>query len=168
MNALMRILIVSLFVLACGESKKIDSHPPMALVGSFDTSFIAVLPLNSIVSTALTGAKSADLSVNEFAVVDSLLKKSVDQYNKEQVMRYKNSSQEKAYLIDLSTHKRQYVTMVNEKGEKLVWVNCFCNAWDKNWKKELISVLDGGVCYFNLKINLATNSYYELFVNGIG
>lgn len=168
MNVLLRILIASIFFLACGQTKKIDSHPPVALAGSFDTSFIAVLPFNSIVSPAFTGAKAADLSGSDFILIDSLLTQCVDQYNKEQARRYKHSSPEKAFLIDLSTHKRQYVAMVNEKGEKHVWVNCFCSNWNKNWKKELIMVQDGGVCYFNLKINLATNSCYELVVNGVG
>jgi hypothetical protein len=26
------------------------------------------------------------------------------------------------------------------KGEKEVWVNCFCNTWRKNWQKEFILV----------------------------
>lgn len=168
MNALLRILIASVFFLACGQTKKIDSQLPAETSGLSDTSFIAVLPFNSIGSTVVNGVKAADLSGYEFVVIDSLLKQCVDKYNKEQAIRYRNSSPEKAFLIDLSTHKRQYVAMINEKGEKLVWVNCFCSAGDRNWKKELISVLDGGVCYFNLKINLAINSYYELLVNGIG
>lgn len=168
MKTIVGILVTSLLFFSCGQTKKIDNQLPAATPGSSDTSFIAVLSFNSITTPLFKGAKAAELSGNDFVLIDSLLTQCVAKYNKEQTTGNKYSNPEKAFLIDLSTHKRQYVAMVNEKGEKLVWVNCFCNTWDKNWKKELISVLDGGVCYFNLKINLATNSCYELVVNGIG
>ena len=35
----------------------------------------------------------------------------------------------------------------------------------QDWKKYSIFIKDGGNCYFNLKINLATRQYYELRVN---
>ena len=56
--------------------------------------------------------------------------------------------------------------MVNNKGEKVIWINCFCNDCNKNWKKEIIIVKDGGDCYFNLKINLMTKKYYDFLING--
>jgi hypothetical protein len=68
----------------------------------------------------------------------------------------------------LSQYKRQYVPSINDKGEKVVWVNCFCSKWDRNWKKELIRVEDGGSCYFNVTINLVTGKYDDLRVNGVG
>jgi len=72
----------------------------------------------------------------------------------------------KDFVIDLKKYKRQYIAVINSKGEKEVWVNCFCDTWKKNWRKELIFVLDGGNCYFNLKINLTKGEYYDLMVNG--
>jgi hypothetical protein len=37
------------------------------------------------------------------------------------------------FIIDLKKYKRQYIAVTNSKGEKEVWVNCFCNTWRKNW-----------------------------------
>ena len=55
---------------------------------------------------------------------------------------------------------------INSKGEKEVWVNCFCGQWDKSSRTNPVIVMDGGNCFFNLKINLTTGQYYELIVNG--
>lgn len=72
------------------------------------------------------------------------------------------------YRIDLATneYKRQIVAVVNSKGEKEVWVNCFCSDSDKSWRTEILLVDDGGPCYFNFKANLATGIVYDLSVNG--
>jgi hypothetical protein len=57
--------------------------------------------------------------------------------------------------------------VTNKKGEKEVWVNCFCDTWNSNrWKTEILFVEDGGNCYFNFRINLATKKYHDLGVNG--
>ena len=36
-----------------------------------------------------------------------------------------------------------------------------------DWKNKMIDISDGGECYWNIKINLTINNYYELNVNGI-
>jgi hypothetical protein len=35
-----------------------------------------------------------------------------------------------------------------------------------DWRKELFDVMDGGNCFFELKINLTSGKYYDLNVNG--
>lgn len=55
---------------------------------------------------------------------------------------------------------------LNKKGEKEVWINCFCVDVRRDWKKQIVEVYDGGNCFFNLKINLNKSQYYELSVNG--
>jgi len=66
--------------------------------------------------------------------------------------------------IDLHKYKMQLVPVVNSNGEKEVWINCFCND-EPSWKKSLVGPFDGGNCFFNLKVNLAKNIYYDLSVN---
>jgi hypothetical protein len=66
------------------------------------------------------------------------------------------------------TYRRQLVVAKNKFGEKEVWVNCFCGTGGDNWRNEIIVVFDGGSCYFNLKINLTTNKFYDLIINGLG
>jgi hypothetical protein len=115
-----------------------------------------------------------DLKPKDLAKLDSLLKGTINKYNQEQeliyideVNRHPLDSLDKRYfVIDLKLYKRQYVVTVNTNGEVEVWVNCFCSYWDRDWKKEVIYVCDGGNCYFNLKINLTTGKCYDLYVNG--
>ena len=57
--------------------------------------------------------------------------------------------------------------MINQEGEKEIWINFFCNEWESDgWKNDLMIVLDGGNCYFNLKVNLTNKTYSELIING--
>ena len=64
-------------------------------------------------------------------------------------------------------YKRQYVPVLNEKGEKEVWINFFCNDFDDdNWKTATFNVRDGGNCFYSLKVNLATKEVYDLEING--
>jgi hypothetical protein len=47
-----------------------------------------------------------------------------------------------------------------------VWINCFCNYEELDWKKSMVFVKYGGKCYFNLRVNLSRGTYYDLMVNG--
>lgn len=72
------------------------------------------------------------------------------------------------YLImDISEYKRQYLPLINENGDKVVWVNSFCSipeGW--NWHTDILGTNDGGNCYFNLTLNLTKRSCEEMSVNG--
>lgn len=73
--------------------------------------------------------------------------------------------------IDLQkyNYRTQLIAVRNKNGEKEVWVNSFCEIWGgERWKTQIMSVDDGGSCYFNFKINLTTKKYYNLEVNGTG
>ena len=79
----------------------------------------------------------------------------------------KNKRTETGFELELKGKKRQYVAVINEKGEKEVWVNFFCDDWgNDNWESDILIVHDGGNCYFNLKVNLTNKSYSELGING--
>ncbi len=103
------------------------------------------------------------LRQNDIYTIDSLLLACVIDYN--------NSldKDHKEWRIDLNknNYRKQLIAVTNKKGEKEVWVNCFCHNWDNNkWKKEILMVHDGGNCYFNFKLNLASKKFYDLTVNG--
>ena len=106
--------------------------------------------------------------------IETILNKCISHYNPDQERQFKEINDKhpeykldkKNFTIHLTRYKRQYVAVINSKGEKEVWVNCFCRTHNSNWKKERVVVKDGGNCYFNLKINLTTVQYYELMVNG--
>jgi hypothetical protein len=64
------------------------------------------------------------------------------------------------------TYVRQYVAAINGNGEKVVWVNIFCNSLtDTEWKKGIIDIADGGDCAFNLKVNMNKKTFYDLIIN---
>lgn len=88
----------------------------------------------------------------------------------EAVTDYNNSLSQghEEFKIDLNAkdYKKQLVVVSNSNGEKEVWINCFCDASDKSWQTQIVSVDDGGPCYFNFKLNLTTKKVYDLIVNG--
>jgi len=69
----------------------------------------------------------------------------------------------------LKKYKRQYIGLINENGEKVVWINFI---WAKKegvltkWDKEVIIVLDGCSYYWNVKVNLDKQKLFDLSVNG--
>ncbi len=86
-------------------------------------------------------------------------------------MNYNNGLSENLkehYSLDFEKYKYkfQYVAAINNKGEKEVWINGFCNTQDSRWKEEILLVNDGGNCYFNLKLNLSTKECFQVAVNG--
>jgi hypothetical protein len=141
---------------------------------NIDTSRIAILPFDTVQNWVFIKAIPADLTSDDLIAIETLFTKCIDEYNIEKEKEYlkmkekqpKSKLSNDDYLIDTKRHMRQYIAVINEKGEKEVWVNCFCGAGNQNWKTNLILVEDGGNCYFNLKINLTTGQYYEFMVNG--
>jgi len=139
-----------------------------------DTSTIAVLPFDTAQKWLFIDSKPVELTNADLTQIEKLLKECIDSYNPEQERQFNEIKTtdpnakiyKKHFVIDLKRYKRQYIAVTNDKGEKVVWVNCFCDTWKKNWRKEVIFVLDGGNCYFNLKFNLTKGEYYELMVNG--
>ena len=75
---------------------------------------------------------------------------------------------------DFNDYRFQLVPSINEKGEKIVWINAFCfGEWGSQrrseWRKKIYPrhmVDDGGTCFFDLKINLTLNNYSEFGMNG--
>ena len=92
-------------------------------------------------------------------MIEKILKKAVESYNKE----IKNNF---FAIRPLAVYRKQFVPVINRKGEKEVWVNCLCDDDDDDWKKGIIMVDDGGNCYFNLKINLTKKTFSQIMING--
>ena len=79
----------------------------------------------------------------------------VEQYGK--ILHYRHQS----YL-------RQYLGYIDNRGNRIVLINACCSAagekedLEHNW----IFVLDGGSCYFQIKVDLRTKKCFDFFVNG--
>ena len=108
-----------------------------------------------------TTAKPTNLTKLEIDTVETILRQAVQQYNQ--------GMKNERYLIKpLTNYIRQYIPVLNDKGEREVYVNCFCSTGDDKWKTEIVGASDGGNCYFHVKINLTAKTYSQLAVNGYG
>jgi hypothetical protein len=171
------ISFIVLHLLSCGQLTRESNRKPGPL--SYDTSVIAIFKWDP--GKYYSFPKNSDstvLSQQELNDVDSLFKSAVKTYNDEQRQRlprlYKSfqiqdSSQ---FLLDISKYKRQYFPFENVNGERIVYINCFCidkfHSPYPDWKTVEVFVDDGGSCYFNLKVNLATKKWSDFWVNGYG
>jgi hypothetical protein len=129
----------------------------------YDTSLTAIIPFNPKGIFPFSNSCKPEMLLQEdIRSIDSILIASVVEFNKALDSNFK------FLTIDLKKHnyRKQLVAVINDKGEREVWVNCFCNTWNNNWKIEILFVDDGGSCYFNFKIDLTTKRYSAFRVNG--
>jgi hypothetical protein len=129
-----------------------------------DTSKIAIISFGQIGNWPFDNSyKPASLSYDEVFEIDSIMRSCILDYNNNlsESLRAYHGIDFKKY-----DYKRQYVSIINSNGEKEVWINCFCDSFDMDWKKQILHVNDGGNCFFNLKVNLSTKKCYDIFVNG--
>jgi hypothetical protein len=76
---------------------------------------------------------------------------------------------DKKMLKPLPDYYRQYIGFYNEKGEKVIYFNCFTKNLtgdDNNWKKEELMIMDGGNNYFSILINLQIEGCSLFMVHG--
>ncbi len=167
---------------SCGESKPNANVTPVenqASSVSADILDFATLPSDST-THLLTGfpkdLKAAEINGADQQLIDSLMEAVVNDYNHKLVPEEKKPADTTAASpspVNLKDYKKQYIAVINARGEKEVWANCFCKAIEKriefvDWKKIPVKVIDGGNCFFNVKLNLAQRKAYELTVNSGG
>ena len=107
--------------------------------------------------------KNVLLSKTDITLLEQIIVKSISDNN------VKDNLKNATYLMKLEMYNRQYIPFIKD-GYKQVWVNCFCDDIKHfpRWKKEIITIYDGGGCYFSVLINLTKEEYSKLYVNGIG
>jgi hypothetical protein len=72
-------------------------------------------------------------------------------------------------LHNLKGYRRQLLATVDSTGQKQVQIKCFSD-WavaESSWKKRVFRVSDGGISYFQLRIDLNKMNYYNFWVNGL-
>ncbi len=119
-----------------------------------DTTSIFCIIKNDSNNLVFNEGKNYKLNAKDIQKIESLLISCIDEYNKD----HKE--------ISLKKYRRQYVAITDKKGHHIVWLNCFCGFFTKNTKQNVFYVSDGGDCYFQLKIDLTDNKYFEFSVNG--
>lgn len=167
--------VLTIYLTSCGQNKtetKIKEQQQNDY--TVDTSVVAILKFDTTQYWVFKDSKPTDLTNDDLQKIETILNKCISDYNPDQERQFIEISNKhpeykldkKNFTIDLTRYKRQYVAVLNSKGEKEVWVNCFCGEWESNDRNRILQVEDGGNCYFNLKINLTKGEYYELMVNG--
>ena len=72
-----------------------------------------------------------------------------------------------AILGRLSGYRRQYVGLVEDNGNKTIWINYFYDDGEfAYWTQNLVFVLDGGNSFFRIKVNLNKKECYGFSING--
>lgn len=107
-------------------------------------------------------ATPTNLLQSEITQIEQILEKEMSQYNQKI-----QDNVPHAVIKSLSDYQYQYIPVINLEGEKVVWINAFCNAWHIDWKKDILYVNDGGSCYFQMKINISTGKIFDFMVNGV-
>ena len=116
----------------------------------------------------------SELSESELITIERIVTIAINNSNKAQKKKLlehnhnypKDVKSKTGYEINLDEYQRQYVPILNALGEKEVWVNFFCKTSPSDkWRTNLVSVEDGGNCYFNIKVNLNKKAYYDLEIN---
>jgi hypothetical protein len=150
-----------------GDTKQNSKDTTIDRQLSFDTSKIVILSIDTSNPWVFKDVTSIELTNQELTRIDELLDDCIKVHNITE-----DTTREFSEYIDLKKYKRQYIPFLNSKGEKKVYVNCFCisayvNEFDY-WKKDLVEVEDGGSCFFHVTINLKDNKYEQLYTNGYG
>ncbi len=154
------------------EDKKVerDSEVIEIKIYRIDTSRVAVLEFERWMHYDTSLSAAGPLSGEDVKNIEDILKACISTYNEE--LKIKDESKEwyDDYKIhDLDKYYRQYIPLINDKGELIIWVNGFCDLFGSDgdgWKTNLVEVMDGGNCYFNMMINLNTGHCYDISVNG--
>ena len=172
------IFIILISISSCNRTEKTTE---MVATENTQTEFklaksdFVILPFNKDWYWIFKDVKSTELTQSELIEIENILKIAVEENNRRQKVNLKkhneeypkNKWSETGFELKLKGKKRQYIPVINQEGEKEIWINFFCNEWESDgWKNDLMIVLDGGNCYFNLKVNLTNKTYSELIING--
>ncbi|MER2999584.1 hypothetical protein [Pontibacter populi] len=118
-----------------------------------------------------SSSTTTELSETELDLAKKASLEYIKDFNAAIIEEFKKRGERKKYakmyqIDNLGNYKIQYVPYLNEKGEKEIWINGFCNDFDKDWRRKIIHVFDGGNCYFTIRLNLTTGERLGIGTNG--
>ncbi len=121
-----------------------------------------VIKLNDKDFNNLIGSKFTSWTPEEKDIesAESLIKDCFENMKKGTVNYFLNRSPDE--------YNHQFVGFIDDKGYSVLWVNCFKRPEEDypEWKHQIILAQGGGNNFFNLKVNISNNSYYDLKING--
>jgi len=66
----------------------------------------------------------------------------------------------------LDEYKRHYYGLTID-DDNVIHAEYYCDTFDDDWWKQPLIVADGGACFFRFDYNPATDTYFNLSVNGM-
>lgn len=165
------ILLFLILISSCNENKKTqktESKEDAASEFKLSKSDFVILTYQSEWHWAFQNVKPSELNQAELVEIENILKIAIKENNeiqKKELIKHNKANPnyqltKTGYELQLGEFKRQYVPIINNKEQKEVFINFFCDDSDEEyWRTELILVEDGGNCYYNLKVNLTTKEY---------
>ena len=154
LNLIFVLLLITNLSCSYFKEKRTDDPTGLLNLDKFDTTKIALFVSDEAGYMIPIEYKKSPLTENDFAVIENILEKAVQDYNMEH-----------SYPISLANHRRQYKYYINEAGEREVWVNCFCGN-QSVWREIQVMDFDNFGCNFDTRINLSQEKYEMLFVHG--
>lgn len=110
----------------------------------------------------------AALDEEEISLMQEVLSKSIFRFNR-------NTRKYPEMKIELRNYGVQYLAYLNEKGQKIIWINGFCDDMSlsfnpkiiRNYNRVIITAFDGGSCYFNTSFRLKGRKSVAIYIHGM-
>jgi len=173
-NNLLIILFISVFF-SCKKSKNETDASTLA-VSKIDTTRITIFKYDNTdkeCEKIFPAGKNSRLEDVDLIKIEDALKLIIGKQNTVQVKRFKEYSKNylkenytlQDFIIKDKNYIRRYLVIENSHGEKEIYVNLICDeiAKELDWKKYLSDGHGGGSCLFSFKLNLTTNTYYDVY-----
>ncbi|WP_139856818.1 hypothetical protein [Aequorivita sinensis] len=158
----MRTLLFTILILAI-SCKSLRNNSNIGKIGNSDYYILKFEPNEKY--PIFENAQPTELTHEEIVETEKIIKSKVDKITSEWRAETDNEYAESEYQYD-----RQYIAAINENGEKLIWINFFCEkslAEFYDLRKERTNTADGGKCFFQLKVNLTKKTIIGYKFNGI-
>jgi len=65
----------------------------------------------------------------------------------------------------LDEYQSQYIGL-ERGGRQIIYGNYFCSSGSKDWRRNIVEVIDGGDCYFQVEYDVENGLFINLRVNG--
>ena len=158
----MRTLIFAILILAV-SCKSLRNDSNVGKIGDSDYYILKFKPNESY--PIFKNAQPTELSHEEIIATEKVIRSQIEKTTAEWRADTENKYKESEYQYD-----RQYIAAINEYGEKLIWINFFCDETSADFydlRKERTNTSDGGKCYFEIKVNLTKKEIIDYRFNGL-
>lgn len=126
-----------------------------------------------LMKASVFGKNHITISPSNADILESevLLNRYIERYNSKVEKRFNSLNRSYQDLnvqnIEIEQYGRQYLFVVAPNKHKLVYINCFCNPSEFEYRKrDWVFVLDGGNCFFNIIIDLTEKRVKQFSENG--